>query len=279
MTRQEMIAHAYAEDIPRGDITTDSIGLKSRTGDAKVVAKEDLVMAGRNMFEDCIRHVIPEMQLKWQFKDGDFILKGQTVCWLKGDLALLLRAERVALNYLGRLSGIASLTRCFVQEITGTKCQILDTRKTTPLWRELEKAAVRAGGGTNHRMDLSSAIMVKENHMRAAGGMKEALRAIRSKTSEAIEVECSTIEEVSMAVNERVQRIMLDNMSTAEMRQARTLIPATIQVEASGNMNLARVREVAETGVDFISVGALTHSAPCADYSMLFEWREPEDKK
>ncbi len=272
MTLKQMIVEAFAEDIPRGDVTTEGLGLKERIGDAKLVAKEDLVLAGRYVFEDCVKHIVPEMQFKWQFKDSDFILKGQVVCWLKGDLLKLLKAERVSLNFLGRLSGIASLTRCFVQEVQGTKCKILDTRKTTPLWRELEKEAVRAGGGTNHRMNLSAAILIKENHIRAAGGMSQAIQAIRKKTSEPIEVECSTLAEVQNALNERVQRILLDNMSTDDIRKAREMIPAAISVEASGNMSLQRVKEVAKTGVDFISVGALTHSAPCADYSMLFEW-------
>jgi nicotinate-nucleotide pyrophosphorylase (carboxylating) len=272
MTLKQMIAEAFAEDIPRGDVTTEGLGIPERIGDAKLVAKEDLVLAGRYVFEDCVRHVVPDMQFKWQFKDGDFILKGQIVCWLKGDLLKLLKAERVSLNFLGRLSGIASLTRCFVQEVQGTKCKILDTRKTTPLWRELEKEAVRAGGGTNHRMNLSAAILIKENHIRAAGGMSAAIQAIRKKTSEPIEVECSTLEEVQNALNERVQRILLDNMSTNDILKARQMIPASVSVEASGNMNLGRVKEVAKTGVDFISVGALTHSAPCADFSLLFEW-------
>lgn len=275
MNLRELIAEAYAEDLPRGDLTSASLGLEERLGDAKVVAKEDLVLSGRDVFEACVHHVIPEMTLNWQFKDGDLVLKGQVVCWLKGDLVALLRAERVALNFLGRLSGIATLTRCFVQETKGTKCRILDTRKTTPGLRALEKAAVRAGGGHNHRMSLSDAILIKENHVRAAGGMRQAIRAIRGRTSEPIEVECSTLEEVDLAVSERVQRILLDNMTTEQIREARARIPATVQVEASGNMTLKRISEVARTGVDFISVGALTHSAPCADFSMLFEWTKP----
>jgi nicotinate-nucleotide pyrophosphorylase (carboxylating) len=191
---------------------------------------------------------------------------------LRGDLIQLLKAERVALNFLGKLSGIATLTRCFVQETKGTSCKILDTRKTTPLWRELEKEAVRTGGGTNHRMNLSQAILVKENHVRAAGSMEKAIAAIRKKTSEPIEIECSTLKEVEIAVNERVNRILLDNMTTEQLREARAAVPRQIQVEASGNMRLERIREVAATGVDFISVGALTHSAPVADFSLLFEW-------
>lgn len=272
MTNKEMIKLAFAEDIPSGDVTTESLGLKDVAGDAKLIAKEDLVLAGRHLFDDAVKFIAPEMNLNWQFKDGDFLLKGQTACWLRGDLIKLLKAERVALNFLGKLSGIATLTRCFVQETKGTSCKILDTRKTTPLWRELEKFAVRTGGGTNHRMNLSQAILIKENHIRAAGSMQAAIANIRKKTSEPIEIECSTLEEVKTAVNERVNRILLDNMSTEQIKEARDSIPRQIQVEASGNMTLTRIREVAQTGVDFISVGALTHSAPVADFSLLFEW-------
>lgn len=279
MTLKELIAQAYVEDIPRGDVTTEGLGLLERIGDAKLVAKEDLVLSGRSVFENCVHHIVPEMQLKWQFKDSDFVLKGQVVCWLRGDLVRLLKAERVALNFLGRMSGIATLTRCFVQAVHGTRCKILDTRKTTPLLRSLEKEAVRTGGGTNHRMDLSAAILIKENHIRAAGGISQAIALIRKKTSEPIEVECSSLQEVELALKERVQRILLDNMSTEDMRRARAMAPSMIQMEASGNMTLARVREVAETGVDFISVGALTHSAPVADYSLLFEWPLIEEQK
>lgn len=272
MTNKEMIKLAYAEDMPSGDVTTENLGIAEVTGDAKLIAKEDLVLAGRHLFDDCVKFIAPEMNLNWQFKDGDFLLKGQTVCWLRGDLIKLLKAERVALNFLGKLSGIATLTRCFVQETKGTSCKILDTRKTAPLWRELEKFAVRTGGGNNHRMNLSQAILIKENHVRAAGSMQTAIANIRKKTSEPIEIECSTLEEVKTAVNERVSRILLDNMTTDQIKEARAAIPRQIQVEASGNMTLNRIREVAQTGVDFISVGALTHSAPVADFSLLFEW-------
>lgn len=272
MRLSELIAQAYAEDMPHGDLTTDNLGLGSRPGRAKLIAKEDLVLAGRHLFQDCVHHIDKEAELQWQFKDGDLVLNSQVVCWIKGDLLKLLKAERVALNFLGRLSGIATLTRCFVQETRGTKCKILDTRKTTPLLRAIEKQAVIAGGGTNHRMGLSDAILIKDNHIRAAGSVAAAIQAIRQRSSAPIEVECRTIDEVDIAVKERAARILLDNMSTEEMRQARARIPAFIQVEASGNMTVKRIREVAELGVDFISVGALTHSAPCADVSLMFEW-------
>lgn len=272
MRTRELIAQAYAEDMPFGDLTTDSLGLGQKKGRAKLLAKEDLVLSGRQLFQDCVHHIDKEAELQWQFKDGDLVLDQQTVCWIKGDLLKLLKAERVALNFMGRLSGIATLTRCFVQETRGTKCKILDTRKTTPLLRELEKYAVVCGGGVNHRMNLSDAVLIKENHIRAAGSLAKAVNLIRKNHSGPIEVECRTLDEVDMAVAERAARILLDNMSTEEMRQARARIPAFIQVEASGNMTVPRIKEVAELGVDFISVGALTHSAPCADLSLLFEW-------
>lgn len=276
MTLSELIAQAYEEDLPTGDLTTQSLNIKERKGRARLIAKEDLVLAGRDVFEACVRLKAPSTELNWQFKDSDFVLNKQTVCWLKGNLIDILQAERVALNFLGRLSGIASLTRCYVQETQGTKCKILDTRKTTPLLRQLEKQAVRAGGGHNHRMSLSDAVLLKDNHIRAVGSLTEAMRTVRESYSGFVEVECSTLDEVREAVKNRASRILLDNMTTAQMREARELIPAIIEVEASGNMTIARIREVAETGVDYISVGALTHSAPTADFSLLFEWTSSE---
>ncbi len=272
MDRSELIRQAYSEDIPRTDITTESLGLIERQGEARLIAKEDLVLAGRSVFTDCVKFIDPKTQLDWLFDDGQLILKGQNICWIKGDLLTLLRAERVALNFLGRLSGIATLTRCFVQSAGKTDCKILDTRKTTPLLRDLEKAAVRSGGGHNHRMTLSDAIMVKENHIRAAGSIALAVRAIRQSTRLPIEVECSTLDEVGQAVHEKVQRILLDNMSLELMQEALKIIPSHIETEASGNMTLDRIPAVAALGVTYISVGALTHSAPCADFSLLFQW-------
>lgn len=274
MNLSELITQAYAEDLPNGDLTTENLSLGKRIGDAQVIAKEDLVLAGREVFTKCILFICPEAEIRWQFEDGDFALEKQTLCWIKADLPLLLRAERVALNFLGHLSGIATLTRCFAQATRDTSCKILDTRKTTPLLRELEKAAVLAGGGTNHRRHLSDAILVKENHIRAMGGIGAAVRAIRKTYDGAIEVECTNLKEVSEAVNLAVERILLDNMNDDLIRQAREQIPATIEVEASGNMHLERISKVAHLGVDYISVGALTHSAPCADISMVFEWSQ-----
>lgn len=272
MKLSELISQAYDEDVPHGDLTTDNLQIKERPGDARLVAKEDLVLSGREVFEACVRFISPEMQLRWQFKDGDFILGQQTVCWLKGDRLQLLKAERVALNFLGHLSGVATLTRCYVQETRDSECKILDTRKTTPLLRNLEKQAVLDGGGHNHRRSLSEAVLIKENHIRAIGSIPLAVRTVRQKFKGPLEVECTTLQEVRMAVIEKVERILLDNMSNEMIKEARALIPATIETEASGNMTLERIASVAELGVDFISVGRLTHSAPSADFSLLFEW-------
>lgn len=272
----KLISEAFAEDMPKGDVTTDALGIRERRGKAKLIAKEDLILAGREVFEAAVLFRDASAVHHWQFQDGQLVLKGQVVAWIEANLIELLKAERVALNFLGRLSGIATLTKCFVQECAGTRCKILDTRKTTPGLRELEKMAVRAGGGTNHRMDLSSGILVKDNHIRAAGSLREAIARVRTRAEGPIEVECRTLEEVSIAVEERVNRILLDNMSVSDVTESRSRIPSVIEVEVSGNMTVERVREMAKLDIDFISVGALTHSAPTADLSLMFEWPRPE---
>lgn len=268
----ERLKAAFQEDLPNGDITTDTLFSEAKLGRARLVAKEDLVLSHRGLFETAVRFMAPGTTFKWEFSDGDFVLERQTLCSMQGDLVKILKAERVALNFLGRLCGIATLTRCFVNQVKDTRCRILDTRKTTPLYRDLEKGAVRNGGGLNHRMSLSDAVLIKENHIRAAGGLKAAVSKIKTKMKNPIEVECLSIEDVRDAVAMKVNRILLDNMANDVLKTALTQIPATIETEASGNMSLERVRSVAELGVDFISVGRLTHSAPCADLSVLFEW-------
>lgn len=272
MTLQELIREAIQEDLPTGDLTTDSLSARQKRGRARLVAKEDLVLSGQEAFSEAIRQLEPEAQIKWHFNDGDFLLAQQTACTLTGNLLQILKAERVALNFLGRLSGVATLTRCFVKEVEHTQCRILDTRKTTPLFRTLEKQAVLHGKGHNHRKNLSDAVMIKENHIRVAGSIQEAVNQVRQNTDAPIEVECASLEEVRQAAELRVDQILLDNMSNETMAEALRLIPSIIKTEASGNMTLERVRGVAELGVDFISIGALTHSAPCADLSLLFEW-------
>ncbi len=272
VTTIELIKLALREDMPDGDVTTESLAVRPRQGECILRAKNDLVLSGSSAFEQTMTFLEPHAKLKWLFSDGDVVFKNQTICSIEGDLIQILKAERVALNFLGRLSGIATLTREYAKAVSGTKTQILDTRKTTPLLRELEKKAVVHGGGQNHRFNLSDAILVKDNHISLIGGISKAVERIRQNSNLKIEVEASSLEQVKLCVELKVDRILLDNMPNEVLAEALKLIPKEIKTEASGNMNLARVRSVAELGVDFISVGALTHSAPTADVSLLFDW-------
>lgn len=272
MTTHDLIKAALKEDMPFGDITTDSLAVKPKIGEAILKAKSDLVLSGSTAFEQTLLFLEPNVKIKWLFEEGDLVYKGQTICSIEGDLLQVLKAERVALNFLGLLSGIATLTRKYVKAVEGTRCKILDTRKTTPLFRELEKRAVVHGGGQNHRFNLSDAILIKDNHISLMGGITQAVTRTRQHTSLPIEVEASTIDQVKEAVSLRVDRILLDNMTNEALKEARALVPDFVKTEASGNMNLERVGSVAALGIDFISVGALTHSAPCADVSLLFDW-------
>ncbi|WP_413290539.1 carboxylating nicotinate-nucleotide diphosphorylase [Bdellovibrio sp. HCB337] len=274
MTLLELIRAAIKEDMPAGDVTTEALALKPRQGRARLKAKEDIVMSGAMAFEQTMLSLEPNCKVKWHFEEGEAILKNQIICTVEGDLMQILKAERVALNFLGHLSGIATFTRRFVTAVAGTKTKVLDTRKTTPGFRELEKKAVVHGGGVNHRMNLSTAILIKDNHISVMGGIDAAVDRVREHSPLAIEVEARTLDEVKQAVNKKVARILLDNMDNDTLKKARELVPTTIETEASGNMNLERVRSVADIGIDFISVGALTHSAPCADVSLIFDWED-----
>ncbi len=272
MTLLELIRAAIKEDMPSGDVTTESLALKPRMGRARLKAKEDIALSGTAAFEQTMHMLEPNAKIKWHFEEGDAVLKSQIICTIEGDLVQILKAERVALNFLGHLSGIATHTRRFVQKLEGTQTKILDTRKTTPAFRELEKRAVLHGGGVNHRMNLSSAIMIKDNHIAVMGGITNAVKRVREHSQLPIEVEARTLEEIKEAVQTKPARILLDNMNNEMLKEALELIPDEIETEASGNMNLERIRSVAELGVDFISVGALTHSAPTADVSLEFLW-------
>jgi nicotinate-nucleotide pyrophosphorylase (carboxylating) len=272
MTLLDLIKAALREDMPSGDLTTESLALKPREGRARLMAKQDLILSGSRAFEQTVYALEPSVKVKWHFEEGSPILSKQIICTLQGDLVQVLKAERIALNFLMHLSGIATLTHQFVQEMAGTQCRILDTRKTLPGYRELEKRAVVHGGGLNHRQNLSTAILIKDNHIAVMGGIAAAVERVRAHTDSAIEVEASTLKDVSECVSLKVSRILLDNMKNEMIAEALKLIPDEIEVEASGNMTLQRVGAVAKLGVDFISVGALTHSAPSADVSLLFDW-------
>jgi nicotinate-nucleotide pyrophosphorylase (carboxylating) len=272
MTLLQLIQSALQEDMPQGDVTTDCLALKPRPGRAALKAKQDLVLSGSGPFEQTMTILEPSIKIKWLFEEGQKVLRGQNICTIEGDLIQVLKAERIALNFLGHLSGIATYTHKFVQQVEGTRTKVLDTRKTTPGLRELEKRAVVHGGGFNHRMSLSSAILIKDNHISVMGGLKEAVVRVRANSKLPIEVECGTLEDVKQAIELKVQRILLDNMDNDMLKAAVKMIPPTIETEASGNMNLERIRSVALLGVHFISVGALTHSAPVADVSLLIDW-------
>ena len=276
MTLVDLIQAALREDMPHGDLTTDSMALAPRFGQARLIAKEDVVISGTLPFEQTMLALDPLCRVQWHFKEGDLVLNRQIICHITGDLMQILKAERVALNFIGHLSGIATLTRCFVKQVEHTQTKILDTRKTLPGYRDLEKKAVTHGGGQNHRYNLSDAILIKDNHILVAGSLSKAVERIRENSDEKIEVECATLEDVREAVNLKVERILLDNMNNEMTAKAVELVPDEILIEASGNMNVDRVKSVAELGVDFISVGAITHSAPTADVSLLFDWQESE---
>jgi nicotinate-nucleotide pyrophosphorylase (carboxylating) len=274
MTLLELIRAAIKEDMPTGDVTTEALAMKPRHGRARLKAKEDLVLSGAMAFEQTMLNLEPNCKVKWHFEEGEAILKNQIICTIEGDLVQILKAERVALNFLGHLSGIATFTRRFVKALEGTTTRVLDTRKTTPGFRELEKKAVVHGGGVNHRMNLSTAILIKDNHIAVMGGIRQAVERVRTHAPLPIEVEARNLTEVKEAVAMKVRRILLDNMNNEILQQARALVPEEIETEASGNMTLDRVRSVAEIGIDFVSVGALTHSAPCADVSLIFDWED-----
>jgi nicotinate-nucleotide pyrophosphorylase (carboxylating) len=274
MNLLDLIRAALKEDMPAGDLTTESLALSPRPGRAKLIAKQDMVLSGTAAFEQTMLLLDPTAKLKWHFEDGNQILNKQIICTLQGDLIQILKAERVALNFLMHLSGIATFTSLFVKQVASTKTKILDTRKTLPGYRELEKRAVVHGGGVNHRMNLSDAIMIKDNHISVMGGIKAAVDRVRQNYDGPIEVEARNLEDVRECVALGVSRILLDNMKNEMMAEAVKMVPLGMETEASGNMNLERVASVAQTGVDFISVGALTHSAPSADISLMFQWDE-----
>ena len=270
----DLISLALAEDVGPGDWTTEWTVAPGSIGTAVIVAKAPLVVAGTRPACRVFQQVEPRLDLTLEAEDGDRLLPGGQLLRVQGPLRGILTGERVALNFLGRLSGVATLTSRYVDAVRGTGARILDTRKTTPGWRVLEKEAVRAGGGYNHRMGLHDMILVKDNHLVAAGGVRAAVEAILRENGAGfpVEVEVTTLRELDELLPLGVDRILLDNMDLNTMREAVGRVKALGEmrplVEASGNMNLERVRGVAETGVDFISVGALTHSAPGADLSL-----------
>jgi nicotinate-nucleotide pyrophosphorylase (carboxylating) len=266
----ELIDAALAEDVGAGDVTTDLLVPARATGRATLTQKAPGVIAGLRAAEAVFHRVDPRLRWHTHVEEGVWRDAGGLVAEVAGTSRSILTAERVALNFLQRLSGVATLTARYVREVAGTRARILDTRKTTPGLRVLEKQAVLAGGGHNHRSGLFDAILIKENHSAMAGGVGEATR--RALTSSLpVEVECATLDEVREALAAGAPRILLDNMSNDELREAVALVSGRAELEASGGVTLETVRAIAETGVDFISVGALTHSAPALDVSLILK--------
>ena len=274
MTIRELTEIAFKEDLPHGDITTDNLDLKEKKGHAFLIAKSDLRLSGKDFFTESIQLLSPQSQIKWYFSDGDTILKTQKIASIYGNLLEIIKAERVALNFLGYFSGIATLTHVYVSACAaGSSLAILDTRKTLSPYRSWIKKAVVDGGGKNHRANLSDAVLIKENHIRIAGSITKAVEQIRKHVKGFIEVEVTNLDEVQEAVALGVQRLLLDNMTDEMITEALKRIPQEIETEASGNMTVARIRSLSQLqGLNYVSVGALTHSAPIADISLLFEF-------
>lgn len=273
---EEIVRLALAEDVGAGDATTRAAVPAERRATARILAKAPGVLAGTEAVREVYRQLDPEVRIEWVADDGTATAAGDRVATLAGPARSLLTGERVALNLLGRLSGIATLTRRFVEAVAGTGVRIVDTRKTTPGLRALEKAAVRAGGGVNHRFGLDDAVLVKTNHVRAAGGLARALEAVREgkRLGLGTEVEVARSEELGPVLDARPHRILLDNLALDEARAAVRRIRAAapgVEIEASGGVTLENVAAWARTGVDWISVGALTHSAPSLDVAMRVE--------
>jgi nicotinate-nucleotide pyrophosphorylase (carboxylating) len=266
----ELIRNALVEDVGAGDVTTGAALRGDETGLARATAKAELVVAGIEVFGEVFRTLDPVLVFTPRKRDGEKAERGELLAEISGSLASILTAERVALNLLQRMCGIATLTRRYVDEIAGMRAKILDTRKTAPGLRILDKYAVRAGGGCNHRFALYDGVLIKDNHIVAAGGIAEAVRRVRGRVPHTfrIEVEVKNMAELEEALAAGTDSVLLDNMGLSEMAAAVTRVGGKIPLEASGNMTLERVREVASTGVDLISVGALTHSAAAADISL-----------
>jgi len=270
---EPIVSRALEEDWGYGDWTTDLCVQADTISRAKLIAKEDLVVAGREVVETVFEIVDPRMDLIFNVRNGDQVKKGEEIFSVEGPARSILRSERVALNFFGRLSGIATMARAFSRELEGTKTQLLDTRKTTPGMRILEKAATVAGGARNHRFGLCDGVIVKENHIRAAGGIKYAVEKLLESLPPTlkIEVEATTLDEVQEALDAGADIIMLDNMSVSEMSLAVRTVRGRALLEASGNVTLANVKKIAESGVDFISTSACVHSSRWSDVSLLFD--------
>jgi nicotinate-nucleotide pyrophosphorylase (carboxylating) len=269
---RSLVRAALDEDLGRGDLTTDVIVPESARARGDLVAKQELVVAGMDLARAAFQALDPAARWEPEAREGDRFFPGTVMGSVAGRARALLTAERVALNFLQRTCGVATLTRRFVDAVAGTRTRIRDTRKTTPLLRFLEKYAVEVGGGVPHRPGLDAAILVKENHIRIAGSVRQAtLRAVAGAEGREVEVEVERLEQIDEAILAGAQMLLLDNLTPGEVRQAMEAVAGRVPVEVSGGVRLDNVREYAECGPDYIAVGALTHSAPAADISLEIE--------
>lgn len=270
-TSLKMLEDFLKEDIGEGDITTNAIVPENHTSKAFIQVKANGVVAGHIFVLEIFRFLDQDIQYQKLKQDGEHVTKGDILATIAGKSRAILTGERVALNILQRLSGIATITRSFVEAVEGTGVKILDTRKTSPGLRSMEKYAVRMGGGYNHRLNLSEMALVKENHIALAGSIKEAVKRVKSQSNAPIEVEVRNMEELREAMDADVDRIMLDNWEMESIKKAVLLVHKRIPLEVSGNMTIEKAKKVAKTGVDFISVGAITHSFKSLDMTLLQE--------
>lgn len=270
LVADDIIRFALREDMNAGDLSTESVCPERREAVVQLIAKAAGVIAGLDVFERAFTLLDPRTSFDARVADGDAVEPGQLLGIVRGDARVLLSGERVALNFLQRMSGIATYTRRMAAALEGTKTRLVDTRKTTPCLRIFEKAAVEAGGGANHRYNLSQAVMLKDNHIDAAGGIAAAVAGARAHAPFVctVEVECEDLDMVREALEAGADIIMLDNMAHEQMAEAVALIGGRAKVEASGNVDAGNIRALADLGVDFISSGALTHSAPILDLSL-----------
>ena len=268
-----LVRNALEEDGAFDDVTTIATVVSDRRIRGTLAARGTGVIAGIALAVETFRTMVPKVSIRVDVEDGGRVKKGASVAYLTGHARGLLSAERVALNFLQHLSGIATLTAKYVDAVAGTKARILDTRKTLPGWRRLEKYAVLAGGGMSHRFNLSAAVLIKDNHLAAVDGdVKLAIQRVRQYApGKKIEIECDRIEQVREAIESGVDIILLDNMSPTQLRECVELVDGKAIIEASGGVNLESVRAIAETGVDWISIGKLTHSAPALDLALDFD--------
>lgn len=270
MQADQLIRMALQEDITSEDVSTNAVMPTATKGTVELIAKEDGVIAGLDIYERVFTILDEKTEIDFYCKDGDEVKKGELMATVTGDIRVLLSGERVALNYLQRMSGIATYTRQVAKLLEGSKVTLLDTRKTTPNCRVFEKYAVRVGGGCNHRYNLSDGVLLKDNHIGAAGSVTKAIQMAKAYAPfvRKIEIEVETLEQVKEAVEAGADIIMLDNMTPEVMKQAVELIDGRAQTECSGNITKENIQKIREIGVDFVSSGALTHSAPILDISM-----------